>query len=139
MNFAIILSFMRVCIGGHLLKPCGGHLLRLCRGHFSRVRVSWSATHSAKCQVLRKMPYAWYVFYWKKMWKFESNRKRFLWIYFIVFWKYHGILSIYIVYKYVSILVYEKPVYLLSFVLIIVYCDSIFRSQDLFVMSEEKT
>ena len=40
---------------------------------------------------------------------------------------------------YISIYVYEKLVCLLSFVFIIVYCDSISKSQDLFVMSEKKT
>ena len=39
---------------------------------------------------------------------------------------------------YVCILVYAKLIYLLSFVLIIVYCDSVSVNQDCFVMSVEK-
>ena len=42
------------------------------------------------------------------------------------------------IYMYVCILVYAKLVYLLSFVLIIVYCDSVSVNQDWFVMSVEK-
>ena len=81
--------FMRFCIGGHLLKLCGGHLLRA-RGPERRKvpRMVQSATHSTKCHI------AGYVFHRKKMRKFESDRNRFLWIYFIVFPKDHGISSI---------------------------------------------
>ena len=47
-----------------------------------------SVTHSTKCHIVG------YVFHRKKMRKFEGDRKRFLWIYFIIFPKDHGISSI---------------------------------------------
>ena len=123
--------FMRFYIGDHLLKLCGDHILRLWGGHLSRADIPRRATHGAKRHI------APCVYCWKKC-EFESDKKKgFWWIPFSVFWKDYGISFICIMYKYVCILVWEKLVYLLNFVLIIIYCDSFPRSHNWFVMSKK--
>ena len=78
--------FMRFCVGGYLLK--------LCRGHLSRAGMSRSSTHSASAMHSTKCRIAEYVFCWKKMLKFESNKKKkgfneFISLYFEKIMAYH--------------------------------------------------
>ena len=77
------------------------------------------------------------------MWNFENDRMRFQWFVlqcFLNAMARHPF-ALYIcmyVCMYVCILVYEKLVCLLSFVLIIIYCDSVPINQDWFMMSDEE-
>ena len=66
---------------------------------------------------------------WERQWDFDD-------LFYDVF-EYYGTSFMCTVYMYVCILVYAKLVYLLSFILIIVYCDSVSVNQDWFVMSVE--
>lgn len=58
---------------------------------------------------------------------------------FTVFLEDRDISFICVVKKHMCILLLKKLVYLLKFMFIIVYCDSISKSHNLFVISEEKT
>lgn len=94
--------------------------------------------NAMKCHAWYKMPHIAQSTTCKGYVFFESDRKRWWWICFTIFSKDYDISSICIIYKYVCIFVWEKLFFLLSLLLIIVHCDSVFKNQDWFMMMRRR-